>query len=67
LPHKKGPSSLGSLKRISKKKANTMLFRTLPGDKEAELMNLMGTVEEIHLPAGGIIKECSHILVVFFL
>jgi hypothetical protein len=33
------------------------MVRTLPGDKEAEFSNLGGVVEEIHLPAGGIIKE----------
>ncbi len=33
------------------------MIRTLPGDKEAEFSNLGGVVEEIHLPAGGIIKE----------
>ena len=35
---------------------SSVLSRQLPGDSEAEHLNLKGTVEEIHLPAGGIVK-----------
>ena len=35
---------------------SSTLSRQLPGDSEAEHQNLAGTVEEIHLPAGGVIK-----------
>jgi len=35
---------------------SSTLNRQLPGDREADFHNLNGEVEEIHLPAGGIIK-----------
>eukprot|EP00090_Calanus_glacialis_P044057 TRINITY_DN7828_c0_g1_i2.p1 TRINITY_DN7828_c0_g1~~TRINITY_DN7828_c0_g1_i2.p1 ORF type:complete len:1480 (+),score=299.56 TRINITY_DN7828_c0_g1_i2:117-4556(+) len=35
---------------------SSTLNRQLPGDREAEFHNLSGEVEEVHLPAGGIIK-----------
>ena len=35
---------------------SSTLNRQLPGDREAEFHNLNGEVEEVHLPAGGIIK-----------
>jgi len=35
---------------------SSTLNRQLPGDREAEFHNLTGEVEEVHLPAGGIIK-----------
>ena len=38
------------------RKYSFIFVRTLPGEKEAELVNLGGVVEELHHPAGGIIK-----------
>jgi len=35
---------------------SSTLSRQLPGDSEAEHQNLTGTVEEVHLPAGGVLK-----------
>ena len=35
---------------------SSTLSRQLPGDSEADHLNLTGAVEEIHLPAGGVIK-----------
>ena len=35
---------------------SSTLSRQLPGDSEADHLNLTGTVEDIHLPAGGVIK-----------
>ena len=33
-----------------------IFWRPLPGEKEADLTKVSGTVDEIHLPAGGIIQ-----------
>ena len=35
---------------------SSTLSRQLPGDSEADHFNLTGNLEEIHLPAGGVIK-----------
>ena len=35
---------------------SSTLSRQLPGDSEADHQNLTGTVEEVHLPAGGVLK-----------
>ena len=47
------PPSLDTVKFLA---TSSTLARQLPGDAEAEHSNIEGEVEEIHLPAGGVIR-----------